>query len=249
MKATTIDEVIEFLDNIIDNRRAEDSKLAYFPVLYRKVTIAVKQGIAKEEFDDNPRMERLDVIFANRYLEAYSQFEMGKPLTASWQVAFDAATDFWPLILQHLLLGINAHINLDLGIAAAECAPGNELASLKSDFDRINAILAGMVEGVQADINKVSPLIGLLDSVAGKLDERLVDFSIRIARDGAWEFAGKLAVADADERRALIAQRDASIAWLGRDIRRPGIFLGSVAAMIRLFEWAPVGQVIEVLES
>ena len=47
-----------------------------------------------------------------------------------------------PVILQHLLLGINAHINLDLGIAAVETSPGNQLAPLKNDFDMINKLLA-----------------------------------------------------------------------------------------------------------
>jgi hypothetical protein len=37
------------------------------------------------------------------------------------------------LILQHLLLGINAHINLDLGIAAAEGTSAPKLPGLLRD--------------------------------------------------------------------------------------------------------------------
>lgn len=43
----------------------------YFAALYRKVTSRAKQGIADNEFEDGSRMEKLDVIFANPYINAY----------------------------------------------------------------------------------------------------------------------------------------------------------------------------------
>lgn len=194
-------------------------------------------------------MEKLDVTFANRYLKAYTEFQHNEQPSECWLVAFQAADWYWPIVLQHLLLGINAHINLDLGIASAEVAPGDRIDSLKSDFYKINAILSNMVEGVQADINKISPVIGLLDSVAGKFDERLVDFTIKIARDGAWDFAKEYAAANPEEQIQLTEKRDASIAWLGRDLRKPGFILGLIAKFIRLFETSSVTKVIKVLES
>ena len=249
MQAKTIDEVISYLDEIIAKDTQRSSKLAYFAILYRKVTVAVKEAIEKKEFEDNARMEHLDVVFANRYLKAYSQFEAGESPSECWLVAFEAATWFWPIVLQHLLLGMNAHINLDLGIAAAETAPGNKIDSLKGDFYKINVILSNMVDGVQAGINKINPVVRFLDKIAGKLDERLVDFSIKIARDGAWEFAKEYAAADVKNQKALTAERDASIAWLGRDLRQPGVLLGSIVKFMRLFQWASVRKVIRVLNS
>jgi hypothetical protein len=35
------------------------------------VTKKVKNGIENNLFDDGPRMEKLDVIFAKRYIDAY----------------------------------------------------------------------------------------------------------------------------------------------------------------------------------
>lgn len=249
MQASNIDEVIAFLDQIIEENTERKSKLAYFTILYRKVTVAIKEAIENKEFEDNPRMEKLDVTFANRYLKAYTEFQNNEQSSESWLVASQAADEFWPIVLQHLLLGINAHINLDLGIAAAEIAPGDKIDALKGDFYKINEILSSMVEGVQTDINKISPVIGLLDSVAGKLDERLVDFTIKIARDGAWDFAKKYAVANPEEQIQLTKKRDTSIAWLGRDLRKPGFILGLIAKFIRLFETSSVTKVIKVLES
>mgnify|MGYP001070305221 FL=1 len=120
MPANSITEVIVQLTEIVEKSRRENSQLGYFAALYRKVTIRIRDGIAKREFDDNERMERLDVIFANRYIDAYNAFKSNQTPTQSWSIAFIASQNTNLLILQHLLLGINAHINLDLGIAAAQ---------------------------------------------------------------------------------------------------------------------------------
>lgn len=248
MPAHNIDEVIEQLSEIIELEIAAKSKLAFFPILYRKVTIAVKQGIQRKEFEDNERMERLDVVFANRYLEAFYQFKAQENCSTCWKVAFDQGFKFWPITLQHLLLGINAHINLDLGIAAAEIA-GDKIESLKGDFFKINELLSSMVDAVQKDINKISPVIGILDFVAGKFDERLVDFSIQVARDGAWEFAKNYAKASETKQDRLLKDRDQSIAWLGTDLANPGFPISSLAGFVKLFERKRVKKIASVLMS
>src|SRR5262245_7464543 len=137
----SIDEVVDRLTSIIRWASDNNSRLGYFPALYRKVTIAVRDGIRRGVYDDAQRMERFDVAFANRYLDAFAAFRSGASLSSSWRLAFDSAADFWPIVLQHLLLGMNAHINLDLGIAAAATMRGHDLESIHADFDRINIVL------------------------------------------------------------------------------------------------------------
>ena len=66
----SIDQVIAALNSIILDTEVNNSVLGYFAVLYKKVTIKVKEGIAEGFFDDGPRMEALDVVFAKRYIEA-----------------------------------------------------------------------------------------------------------------------------------------------------------------------------------
>ena len=124
MPARTIDEVIEHLDDVIALARSEKSRLGYFAVHYRNVTIKVKEGILAGSFEDGARMERLDVAFANRYLDALKRYRQGEEPSKCWHTSFRAAENWHPIILQHLLLGINAHINLDLGVAAAQTSPG-----------------------------------------------------------------------------------------------------------------------------
>lgn len=246
--AKTIDEVIARLTEIIDQSRREHSRLGYFAALYRKVTISVKQGIANGRFLNCERMEKLDVIFASRYLEAYDLYRMGKQPTAAWQISFDAAARWRPLILQQLLLGINAHINLDLGIAAVTVSPGDQLAELKQDFDAINTVLAELVLPVESEIGGLSPWIGFLEKIDPSADDAIINFSMRVARNEAWKFALKLNGLDQQQQAAAIDERDRKIADLGKLVLHPpGVMFKLGLLAIRLRESNDIPKAIEAL--
>src|SRR6185312_479021 len=145
MQAQGINDVLTILDGIIADCKAKSDPLGYFPALYRQVTLKVKAGIAEGFFDNGPRMERFDALFANRYFAAYQAFRSGGQPSKSWQVAFQSTRSGQLIILQDLLMGINAHINLDLGVVTGETFQGQALASFHDDFNKINAILAGLL--------------------------------------------------------------------------------------------------------
>ena len=88
MPAQSIDQIVEYLDGIVQRSREEQSRLGFFAVLYRKVTVAIKEGITSGRFEDGPRMEHFDVVFANRYLAALEHFRQGQPTNDCWTVAF-----------------------------------------------------------------------------------------------------------------------------------------------------------------
>jgi len=244
----TIDEVIAHLTEIIDRSRREQSRLGYFAALYRKVTICVKEGIEQGRFQNGERMAQLDVTFANRYLTAYELHRQKRQPTAAWQLSFEAAEQWRPLILQDLLLGINAHINLDLGIAAVESCPGSHLPPLQHDFDEINAILASLVQPVQQEIGSVSPWIGFLEKIDPRADDAIINFSMRVARDEAWRFALRLNPLDEQQRTAAIAQRDLEVARFGRLVHHPpGVYFKLGLLAIRLRESNDIPKVIDVL--
>jgi len=249
MLPTTIDGVIDSLTRIIDAAVAQNSRLGYFAALYRTVTIRVKEGIAAGRFEDGSRVERLDVVFANRYLEAFEEFRKGRPVTGSWRVAFEAAAAWSPIVLQHLLLGMNAHINLDLGIAAAEVAPGAQLPGLKNDFNRINDVLFELIHTMEERVAGVSPWIGLLATLGGRTDDQIVRFNLTAARALSWRTAGLMAGLPAGARPGSIARLDTVVETLGRAILRPGPLLRAGLWVIRSRESSEVARVVEVLSS
>src|SRR5262245_59057652 len=199
-QAQTIDEVVNLLDEVLAHTRRERSRLGYFAALYRKVTVRIREGIHQGEFEDNPRMEQLDVNFANRYLKAVHQHWHGLKPARSWQLSFSACRDRNPTVLQHLLMGMNAHINLDVGIAAAMTSPGSDLPALQSDFNKINVVLASLVDDVKAELTQIWPLLGPLDEMAGITEDVMVNFSMEKARDHAWQTAEKIAPIPLDQQ-------------------------------------------------
>jgi hypothetical protein len=245
----TIDHVIDRLTDIAAQTKRTSSRMGYFAALYRTVTIEVKQGIAAGRFEDGPRMESLDVRFASRYLDAFDRFERGEPVSRSWRIAFEG-TDRWrPIILQHLLAGMNAHINLDLGIAAAQVAPGPALPSLRRDFDEINTILASLIDGVETAICAVSPWIGMLAAVGGKADDAIVAFSLKAARVFAWNVANQLAPLAPEDQPSKVGELDLAASLVGLGVLSPPLLTSAGLLVIRGRETSSPALVIDALAA
>jgi hypothetical protein len=247
MLPKTIDEVIQTLEEIIEDAIQNNSALGLFPALYKQVTVKVKEGIEKGEFENGERMERLDVTFANRYIDAYQNFQAGKPTTKSWAVAFQAAKDNHLILLQHLLIGMNAHINLDLGIAAAEIAYGDEIESLHHDFNQINVILNSLVEKVQKEIGAVSPMMYVVEWLMKGKDEVFAEFSMGAARDFAWLNANNFASLPKEDWPETIKDLDDKVCLFGKFITHPGFLLGLAVKATKWLENKNIRLQIEAM--
>jgi hypothetical protein len=166
-------------------------------------------------------MERFDVVFANRYLHAFACWQNAQPASRSWRLAFEAASDRDPLVLQHLLAGVNAHINLDLGIAAAQTCPGDHLQELQTDFNQINTVLAEQVGAVEREMAGISPVVALLQRIGLITDTTIINFSLETAREVAWSRAQLLAAGAPRDLASAIDQMDREVALFGNVIMHP----------------------------
>lgn len=248
-QAQSIDEVIAILQDIIQESLKEKSTKGYFAVLYLKVTQKVKEGIANGVFEDGPRMEKLDVIFANRYIEAYYLYQNNQPTSKSWEIAFEQSNNYWLIVLQHLLLGMNAHINLDLGVAAAQVCPKDAIVGLQNDFNTINTILSSLVADVEQDLSEIWPILKWILNKTKGIDTFLIDFSMKQAREGAWKFALLLAPLEGVFFEQAIAKRDLSITLIAQYVYKLPWFPTLVFKFFRLFELGTVDQKIMKLQD
>jgi signal transduction histidine kinase len=247
MPAQTIDEVILRLEQIISDAITTGNRAGYFAALYHKVTCRVKEGIAIGEFQDGPRMEKLDVVFANRYIAAYDAWTAKNKaaVSLSWQIAFTQLQKRSVLVLQHLLLGMNAHINLDLGIAVVEIAKelNTPLQQIHQDFNSINTILAALSYEVINELDRISPLLSLLGKHSGN-NSLLIQFALSNARDGAWCFAE-----DLYNNGNTIASRDQDIHKLGGSIVTTQGFIRFTVLIIHLFELKSPSRITSILRN
>jgi hypothetical protein len=249
MNTSAIDAVIDRLEAIMQECIREKNKAGFFTALYHKVTCKVKEALLNGEFEDAERMEKLDTLFAGRYIDAWEGWKTGRPISQSWAVAFGASKKTLTLVLQHMMLGVNAHINLDLGIAAVETSKGGDIHDMRRDFVRINAILNAVLLDVLKDLQRVSPLSSLLGLHARNQQSMLINFTIEVARDGAWCFAEDLWHLPEADWPAAITERDKEIFQLGQNMAQMKGLLKLTAIAIRIFEWNNAAKVINVLRE
>jgi flagellar hook-basal body complex protein FliE len=247
--AHNIDEVLLELDKIIDQSVADNNHLGIFAYVYRRTTAQVKQAIIEKQFEDNDRMELMDVAFANLYLKAYQDFSQKKECSAAWQTAFTAGKSS-VTILQHIMLGMNAHINLDLGVAAATFAPGQRMDALETDFMKVNLILKGLVNEMQERVARVSRLMRVLDWMGKNTDELIINFSMVKAREQAWNFACYLAQQYPAEQQPVIVKKDGHISAFGQLVEHPpGKLLKLAVKIVALVEEKDVKKIIDRLRN
>lgn len=246
-QAGAIDGVLLRLDEILQQCLAHSCRMGYFTALYRRVTRAVKRGIADGRFEHPELMAELDVVFANRFLSAWDSWVTGAEPTAAWTVAFRASRRRLPVLLQHLELGISAHIMLDLGIATAEVVGAERLAAFQRDFDEINLVLAELVATVDSELAEVWPPLGWINHLLKGPENGLIHLGLVTVRDSAWGFTERLALIAPVDRAAAIAVRDRETAALSEFFWHPGLFARVVLLVVRCGELGSVRRKIEVM--
>ncbi len=129
-------------------------------------------------------MERLDRVFAGLYLDACRAPDQNR--RSAWQPLFALRAQPGTASLQYALAGMNAHINLDLGLVRTCRQLGRTLDSpgLRADFLAINGLLAAAVQGGARVLpRRVRPR---RRSCSGTGVERPGGWNIEAARDAAW---------------------------------------------------------------
>ncbi len=249
MPVADIDGVLSRLETIIADTKQRRDPLGCFAALYRQVTLRVRDGITNGLFDDGPRMSRFDAQFANAYFTAYRQFTSQQRPSRSWKLAFDLARSDDTIILQDLLLAINAHINLDLGVVTGTTFGPAQLKGFHDDFDRINDILASLIPLARKTVEQFSPRLTELTAIGGPEVELTLQFSVDVARDEAWRAATLVSNTPGVLRTLLTDTLDTRAKLLGRVIATPAEPVRSVIRHIRAGESTDIPAIIDALDA
>ena len=245
----TIEEVLKKLDEIIIWSKENKSTVGYFACTYRIMTAQVLKGIQKKKFEDNPRMTLLDIAFATRYLDAWENYSKGKKCTNSWYLAFEATKNKELLILQHIFLGMNAHINLDLGISAASIMPYRKINPLKKDFENINTVISSINQKVQDSLNKICYPVNLIDKLSNGKDNVILDFAISKARETSWATAVISSNTPNFMKESVTNIVDYAAAKVASQILNPKLLSSTLAKELKKCESSDVVKNIEILEK
>jgi hypothetical protein len=171
---------------------------AIFLNCYLRMTQNVIGAIKAGEFNDSAWVQTLLHRFADYYFEALTAFDLASPTTpAVWQLTHRAAAQTGTLVLQNLLLGVNAHINYDLVFTLVELLEpewgqlaASQLAARYADHCHVNDIISRTIDAVQDEVvEHYSPLLDVVDKMMGPVDEWLISRLLTDWREEVWNEA------------------------------------------------------------
>jgi Family of unknown function (DUF5995) len=195
----------------------------------------VAAELARGGFIDSAWVERWDVAFATRYLEALPAWDRGEA-PGPWAVTFATARDRPDLPpLRHVLFGINAHINYDLPQALLAVITDEEFDDpvvrerRGRDHVHIDAVLTGRVSAEDAELEGRR---SLLDRLLTPFNRAATRKFLPEAREKVWRNAIALSRArrtGADAYREEVARLEELCRGRVADLVAPGQVLLKLA--------------------
>lgn len=213
-----LDAILERMAaRIVELRSAGDDRRIFLSV-YATMTGAIHRGIHDGRFMDPGWTAELTARFAGLYFaaeEAWQQEPSGCP--NAWRVAFAATGRPRISVLEHALLGINAHIVYDLPFAVSGTMrsagdvvdgrlQGDTLVRRRHDYEVVNHILAETIRDAQAVLATESGVSRVLDRLALRFDEYAAEALLRASRTQGWHNALALAVARDEQEHHAVRQ-------------------------------------------
>jgi len=204
------------MTTLVDQWEAAHDRRAIFLGCYRLMTSNMLDAIEAGRFQDAVWVSSLLHRFADYYFDALACYEQRRPdAPVVWQLAFDVTRDEDVTTLQHLLLGVNAHINFDLVFTLVDqLAPewaeltDERRAQRHADHTLVNRIIGETVDAVQDQvIDRHSPWYDFVDKLLGPVDEWLTSRLISRWREEVWENAVCYLEAATPAERAALRQR------------------------------------------
>jgi len=217
--------VVARMQALIQQWEVVADQRAIFLSCYLLMTRNMLAAIDQHEFQDPAWVDHLLQRFADYYfvaLEAYDQNPTAAP--AIWQLAHNATRAPNVLPLQKLLLGVNAHINYDLVLTLVDLLSpewdsllASQRAARYADHCHVNAVIGRTIDAVQDQVlEPMMPVMALLDTVLGPVDEMLISHLITKWRETVWHHATRLLETKEPSARArLICEIEQAALRLG----------------------------------
>lgn len=225
---TNTTDVLEQMAALVAQWRDAGDDKALFLDCYRMMTGNVLSAIQTQEFKDQDWVGRLLTHFADYYFEALQDYQLDPDSAPqAWQLAHNAAADPHVTALQKLLLGVNTHINYDLVLTLVDLLAdewAQHSPALRqgryADHCQINQIIGQTIDSVQDQVlEPAMPVMALVDSLLGPVDEFLISGLISQWRELVWVNASSLLeMGDAEQRANRIAEIEQEVLRIGRMI-------------------------------
>jgi hypothetical protein len=236
-----IDGLIEIMTAKLALLRQRRDPRRFFLATYLRTTQAVRAELGAGGFEDWAWVERWDVAFAQFYLDALEADLAHGPVPGPWAAAFAPAGLSGRGVppLQHVLLGMNAHINYDLPqallavISDCEFDDAPLMARRASDHRHIDQVLGMLVDRRQGLPDAPGSRPTVADRLLAPANRLATKRFLTEARAKVWANTRALAGARRQGPAAYsdrLAQLERLSAARVADLTRPGNVLLRLAA-------------------
>lgn len=247
-KAEKLSDVRERIHEILTYCQEKESPLGYFAALYTTVAKAIEDSIINKEYDDNEQLARMDVNFVNYYIHAMNCAFSDQPAPAHWQIAIDAAKKPDFLVLEHLFIAMNAHINYDLSNAANDTVPTDRMLDFRQDFFRVNKILFSLLDRVQTDVSYIFHPLKWYLRFGRQLDDKIIALIMGQMRGDAYEFTCVLSLCNEVQKEQINKEkRDLVVKLSQKIIFHKSWIINAIIRLARLLERGSVTYKIDQL--
>lgn len=193
--------VVDRMQQLVTGWEPQRDRRAIFLSCYALMTGNMLDAVESGQFHDGVWVSRLLHRFADYYFDALDLYDHRPDSTPIvWSQAFEAARNPQMHVLQHLILGVNAHINYDLVFALYDTlheewphlSPAEVLRRYE-DHGTVNTIIYRTIDAVQDGIiERYSPFMDVIDKTFLRADELMLGWLIRRWREQVWMHTAEL---------------------------------------------------------
>lgn len=197
--------VLDTMQTHIDRWEQAHDQRVIFLTCYAMMTQNMLSALERGEFADRVWVSALLHRFAEYYFEALDAYEQRADVPQVWQQAFETCTRPRVHVIQHLLLGVNAHINYDLVWVLVEMLRDEwpnlspeQARARYTDHLHVNQVIYETLDRVQDEVvERYSKSMDIVDKLFLRADEWLLYRLIRAWREQVWHNAHALMACDA----------------------------------------------------
>lgn len=199
--------VLVTMQSHIDRWEQTRDQRVIFLTCYAMMTQNMLTALARGEFADRVWVSALLHRFAEYYFEALDAYDRRADVPMVWRQAFETCTRPRVHVIQHLLLGVNAHINYDLVWVLVEMLrdewphlSAEQARARYADHLHVNQVIYETLDRVQDEVvERYSRSMDIVDKVFLRADEWLLYRLIRVWREQVWHNAQTLMTCDATQ--------------------------------------------------
>lgn len=181
----TVDDVLLQMTDLDDELTGSTlHNLRPFNTTYKIITSGVKELLGTGYFQSDELMQALDVRFAHYFFSPLEAYVKGNRTPPAWKALFDTCPRNSLFQAIYMGLGVNAHVNNDLGQALFDVIPAE---SYLEDFLKVNRVIKDQTPLVISSLNEEGTIVNVGKNLMLPLYSFILQRTIESWRNYAWD--------------------------------------------------------------